>query len=83
MSIMPIVKIGKKGEIIPPASLRKELGFVAGRKIKISVVNNKMILELIPSPIDLLRKEKALSVTLDELNQSSEEIQNEWLNETS
>ncbi len=76
-----IVKIGKKGEIIPPAKLRRKLGFSPGKKVKIDVVDNKIIIEIFPTPLEQLKKKKLAKVSLSELNESSTEIQKEWLSE--
>ena len=76
-----IVKIGKKGEIIPPIKLRRKLGLNPGNKVKIVVIDNKAVLEVIPTPQEQLKKKKLASVTLSELNESSAIIQEEWLSE--
>ena len=76
-----IVKIGKKGEIIPPIKLRRKLGLNPGKKVKIVVIDDKVVLEVIPTPQEQLRKMKLASVTLSELNESSARIQEEWLSE--
>ncbi len=74
-----LVKIGKKGEIIPPVKLRRKLGFSPGKRVKIDVIDNKIILEIFPTPLEQLKKKKLAKISLSDLNENSLKIQEKWL----
>ncbi len=71
------LKVGKKGEIFTSAELRKRAKIKEGGKVKASVVDNKLIIEAVPSIEELLREPPAIRTTTKEIEKISEKIQKE------
>jgi AbrB family looped-hinge helix DNA binding protein len=64
------VKVSKRGYIVLPASLRKEMEIKTGMRMLISKSDNKIILQPVPSFTD-----KLAGVTAMSFGQSAEEVQ--------
>lgn len=64
------VKVSKRGYIVLPASLRKDMKIKSGMRMLISKSDNKIVLQPIPSFTD-----KLAGVTEKSFGQSAEEVQ--------
>jgi len=51
-----ILKIGSKGEIIPPKEVRENLGLTKGQKIIMKVYSNRIIVQKIDSLEEVLNQ---------------------------
>ncbi len=71
------LKVGKKGEIFTNSELRKQANIKEGGRVKASVVDNKLIIQAIPSIEELLQRPPLLRTTTKEIEKVSEEIQKE------
>ena len=71
-----ILKVGKKGEIFTSKELRNRAKIKEGGKVKATVVDNKLIIEPVPSIEDLLQN-PILSITVKKAEKLSEEMQKE------
>ncbi len=75
-------KIGNKGEMYLPVSIRNEMGLQPGTRVKFIVLpNGKLYIEKIPTIQDLLNKKPLLNVSGDELEKLSEEMQSKMIEE--
>ena len=70
------LKVGKKGEIFTNADLRKRANIKEGGKVKARVVENRLIIESIPS-IEELLKHPVAKMTTKEAEKLSEQTQKE------
>ena len=70
------LKVGKKGEIFTSAELRKKANIKEGGKVKARVVDNKLIIESIPSLEELL-SQPVVRMTTKEVEELSEQAQKE------
>jgi AbrB family looped-hinge helix DNA binding protein len=64
------VKVSKRGYVVLPASLRKEMEIKSGMRMLISKWDNKIVLQLVPSFTD-----KLAGVTAKSFGKSAEEVQ--------
>ena len=71
------LKVGKKGEIFTSADLRKRANIKEGGKVKADVVDNKLIIQAIPSIEEILKRPPVMRTTTKEIEKASEEIQKE------
>ena len=71
-----ILKVGRKGEIFTRKELRSRAKIKEGGKVKATVVDNKLIIEPVPSIEDLLQN-PILSITVKKAENLSEEMQKE------
>lgn len=70
------LKVGKKGEIFTTADLRKKSSIKEGGKVKATVIENKLIIETIPS-IEELLKHQVAKMTTKEAQRLSQQTQKE------
>ena len=71
-------KIGSKGELYTPANIRSELGFTPGIQVRFTTLpDGRLLITKIPSVKELLSKPPLASITVDEAESISEEIQKE------
>lgn len=71
------LKVGKKGEIFTNYVLRKQANIKEGGRVKASVVDNKLIIQAIPSVEELVQRPPLLRTTTKAIEKASEEIQKE------
>lgn len=72
-----IGKVGKKGELFPPKSIREKLGFKPNSKVRYTTTpKGELIVKKIFSISELLDQEPIAFVSVDEIEKLSEEIQN-------
>jgi AbrB family looped-hinge helix DNA binding protein len=69
------VKVSKRGYILLPSSLRKEMDIKTGMRMLISKSNQKLVLQPVPSFTD-----KLAGLTAKSFGESAEAVQ-EYLNE--
>jgi len=65
------VKISKRGYVLLPSSLRKEMEIKTGMRMLISKSDNKIVLQPVPSFTD-----KLAGVTAKSFGESADEVQN-------
>ncbi|MDG6996916.1 MAG: hypothetical protein JRN52_13430 [Nitrososphaerota archaeon] len=70
------LKVGKKGEIFTSAELRKRAKIKEGGKVKATVVDEKLVIEAIPSIEDLL-KNPVVRLTTKQAEKLNEQAQKE------
>jgi bifunctional DNA-binding transcriptional regulator/antitoxin component of YhaV-PrlF toxin-antitoxin module len=71
------LKVGKKGEIFTNADLRKRAHIKEGGRVRAEVVDNKLIIEALPSIKELLGQPPAMRTTTKKIEKISETIQRE------
>ncbi len=71
------LKVGKKGEIFTTSEIRKRAHIKEGGRVKAEVVDNKLIIESIPSVKELLQRKPLIKMTTKEFERLSERIQKE------
>jgi bifunctional DNA-binding transcriptional regulator/antitoxin component of YhaV-PrlF toxin-antitoxin module len=71
------LKVGKKGEIFTSADLRKRARIREGGRVKAIVVDDKLIIEALPSIEEVLKRPPVVRATTKEIEHVSEEIQKE------
>lgn len=71
------LKVGKKGEIFTTSEIRKRAHIKEGGRVKAEVVDNKLIIESIPSVKELLQRKPVIKMTTKEFERLSERIQKE------
>ena len=68
-------KIGSKGEMYLPVSIRNEMGLQPGTRVKFIVLpNGKLYIEIIPTIEDLLNEKPLMKVSVEEIEKLSEKI---------
>ncbi|MCY3413141.1 MAG: AbrB/MazE/SpoVT family DNA-binding domain-containing protein [Candidatus Heimdallarchaeota archaeon] len=60
-------KVGSKGELFPPKSIRDSLGLESGDKVNYRIVQGKLIVEKIRPTEELLGKKGKIEVDPQEL----------------
>ncbi len=82
---MPLVmksRIGKRNTLYIPKSVAEALNIEEGAIVKLTVKENKLIVEPIPDPFKLaLEYPKFAKTTVEEFERGSEEIQRELFSE--
>jgi len=74
------IKIGKKYIIYLPRKIVKALNIKEGDKAVLTVIGNKVVIELIPDPIELaLSSKKFVKITQEELEAISVEEQEKYV----
>ncbi|MFV2015871.1 MAG: AbrB/MazE/SpoVT family DNA-binding domain-containing protein [Candidatus Heimdallarchaeota archaeon] len=75
-------KIGNKGEMYLPVSIRNEMGLQPGTRVKFIVLhNNKLYIERIPTIEDLLNQKPLMKVSVEEIEKLSEKMQSKMIEE--
>jgi len=73
-------KIGNKGEMYLPVSIRNEIGLQPGTRVKFIVLpNGKLYIEKIPTLEDLLNGKPLMKVSVEEIEKLSEEMQSKMI----
>jgi len=76
MSSSKIGKVGKKGELYPPKSLREKLGLSPESKVCYSISpKGELVVKMIPSASELLKRKRLAFVRIEEIEELSEEMQ--------
>jgi antitoxin component of MazEF toxin-antitoxin module len=71
-------KVAKKFALYPPKSLMEQLGLKEGQKVRYGVEDGKLVVELLPDPIDLALNSKKWATTSSKaLEELSEKEQSE------
>jgi AbrB family looped-hinge helix DNA binding protein len=79
-SVSTEVRIGKKRTLVIPKNVAEKLGIKEGDKIKITVVEDKLVLQPIRDAVWLsLYGKKVAKVTLEDLEATSIEEQNKYV----
>ncbi|MGI0084962.1 MAG: AbrB/MazE/SpoVT family DNA-binding domain-containing protein [Nitrososphaerales archaeon] len=71
------LKVGTRGEIFTTKELRKRANIKKGGKVKAKIVENKIIIEPVPSIESLLKRPPLAILTPREAERLSEKIQKE------
>ena len=80
MNLSAEIKIGKKYIIYLPRKIVKALNIKEGDKAVLTVIGNKVVIELIPDPIELaLSSKKFVKITQEELEAISVEEQEKYV----
>ena len=73
-----ILKIGSKGEIIPPKEIRKKLGFEPDQPITMYVHNNQLIIRKVHSLKEVLKSPPKIKISYHAWKQFKEELSEEY-----
>ncbi|MGI0079741.1 MAG: AbrB/MazE/SpoVT family DNA-binding domain-containing protein [Nitrososphaerales archaeon] len=71
------LKVGKRGEIFTTKELRKIANIKEGGKVKVKIIENKVIIEPVLSIESLLKRPPLISLTARAAEKLSERIQKE------
>jgi len=73
-----VLKVGKKGEIYTSSSLRRALAIKPGSRLVARVVGEgKLLVEVVPTIEDLLKRAKKVRLSAEEVERLSVEFQEE------
>lgn len=79
MSLSTKTRVSKKNTLYIPKSIAEAVGIKEGSIVRLSVKDNKIIIEPIPDPFELaLEAPKFAKTTAEEFEEESEELQNEF-----
>ncbi len=67
-------RVGSKGELFPPKSMRDALGIAPGSLVSYSVDRGRLIVHPLPSLDDLLEREPKLIISPEEFTRSRKEL---------
>jgi antitoxin component of MazEF toxin-antitoxin module len=71
-------KVAKKFALYPPKAIMEQLGLKEGQRVRYEVEGGKLVVELLPDPIDLaLNSKKWTRTSTIELERLSEKEQSE------
>lgn len=70
-----ILKMGLKGEIIPPKEVRKTLGLTSNQPILVKVYSNRMIIQKLESVEEILNKPASAKISYHALKQLKSEFE--------
>ena len=73
-----ILKIGSKGEIFPPKSLREKLGFEPDQPILLHVHKDQLIIRKVHSLEELLQTPTKVKISYHAWKQFKEELSEEY-----
>lgn len=65
--IMPIGKVGSKGELFPPKKLREKIGLTKGQRVLYRTVQGKLVVEKIATFDELLEQPPKITVSIEKL----------------
>ncbi|MHA1168359.1 MAG: hypothetical protein ACTSRU_11095 [Candidatus Hodarchaeales archaeon] len=63
-------KVGPKGELFPSKKIQEAIGLKRNQRIKYSVVQGRLIVEIIPDPVGLLSKPHKVIISWDEFKRN-------------
>ena len=66
---MSIGKVGSKGELFPPKSIRGQIGLKKGDRVMYRVVLGKLIVEKIKTSKEILNTKGKIELSIEELNE--------------
>jgi antitoxin MazE len=79
-SLSTVARIGKRRTLVIPKKIAEKIGIKEGDKVKITVLEDKLVLEPIRDAVWLsLYGKKVASVTLEDLEATSMEEQNRYV----
>jgi AbrB family looped-hinge helix DNA binding protein len=79
-SLSTVARIGKRRTFVIPKNVAEKLGIKEGDKVKITVIEDKIVLEPIRDAVWLsLYGKKVAKVTLEDLEATSMEEQNRYV----
>jgi AbrB family looped-hinge helix DNA binding protein len=79
-SLNTVARIGKRRTLVIPKKIAEKLGIKEGDKVKITVLEDKILLEPVRDAVWLsLYGEKVAKVTLEDLEATSMEEQNKYV----
>jgi AbrB family looped-hinge helix DNA binding protein len=67
-------RVGSKGEIFPPKEMREKLGLHPHTKIKYKIEDGRLVVEPIPTLLDVLNEPQEIETTLGELNKFRKDL---------
>lgn len=62
-------KVGSKGELFPPKSIRRQIGLKKGDQVIYRVVHGKLIVEKVKTSREILSTKGKIEVTIADLNE--------------
>ncbi|MFV2015278.1 MAG: AbrB/MazE/SpoVT family DNA-binding domain-containing protein [Candidatus Heimdallarchaeota archaeon] len=62
-------KVGSKGELFPPKSIRSQIGLKKGDQVTYRVVQGKLVIEKLKTSREILSTKGKIEVTVAELNE--------------
>jgi bifunctional DNA-binding transcriptional regulator/antitoxin component of YhaV-PrlF toxin-antitoxin module len=73
-------KVGSKGELFPPKSIREQMGLKKGQKVVYRVLNGRMIVEKYLELDEILAKSPKIEISFDEIKKDRKELSEEITN---
>ncbi len=70
-------RVGSKGELFPPKSIREKLGLKPHMKVIYRVENGRLIVEPIPTLEDVLEKPPEIEISLEDFHRFRKELSKE------
>ncbi|MCD6509413.1 MAG: AbrB/MazE/SpoVT family DNA-binding domain-containing protein [Thermoprotei archaeon] len=70
-------RVGSKGELFPPKSIRRKLGLKPHMKVIYRVENGRLIVEPIPTLEDILEKPPEIEISLEDFHKFRKELSKE------
>ena len=70
-------RVGSKGELFPPKSIRRKLGLKPHMKVIYRVENGRLIVEPIPTLEDVLEKPPEIEISLEDFHKFRKELSKE------
>lgn len=68
---MSLGKVGSKGELFPPKSIRGQIGLKKGDQVLYRVVSGKLIVEKIKTSREILSTKGKIEASIEELNEEA------------
>jgi AbrB family looped-hinge helix DNA binding protein len=67
-------RVGSKGELFPPKSIREKLGLQAHTQIIYKIEDDRLVVEPIPSLQEVFKEPSAVEITLEEFHKHRKEV---------
>ena len=67
-------RVGSKGELFPPKDIREKLGLHACTKVIYKIESGRLIVEVVPSLREVLKRKPVVEITLDEFQKFRREL---------
>ena len=77
---MIIGKVGSKGELFPPKSIREQLGLQSGQKIVYRILNGRLVVEKYIELDEILSKTSKTEISFDEIKKDRDTLSEELAN---
>ncbi len=82
MGLTVKTRVGKKNILYIPKSIAEAVGIKEGTTVRLRVVGNRIVVEVVPDPFELaLKYPKFAKISFEEFEKESEEIQDEFFGE--